>query len=71
MPKDNTVVENIEETDAQDTEIKDNEDLDEEIGQEVTFDEIIKSEAYSKDYRKAVDREVSKAINVRTTRLSP
>lgn len=46
-------------------------DLDEEIGQEVTFDEIIKSEAYSKDYRKAVDREVSKAINVRTTRLSP
>ena len=71
MPKDNTVVENIEETNAQNTEIKDNEDLDEEIGQEVTFDEIIKSEAYSKDYRKAVDREVSKAINVRTTRLSP
>ena len=71
MPKDNTVVENIEKTDAQNTEIKDNEDLEEEIGQEVTFDEIIKSEAYSKDYRKAVDREVSKAINVRTTRLSP
>lgn len=71
MPNDNTVVENIEETDAQNTEIQDNEDLDEEIGQEVTFDEIIKSEAYSKDYRKYVDREISKAINVRTTRLSP
>lgn len=71
MPNDNTVVENIEETDAQNTEIKDNEDLDEEIGQEVTFDEIIKSEVYSKDYRKYVDREISKAINIRTTRLSP
>ena len=67
MPKDNTVVENIEKTDAQNTEIKDNEDLDEEIGQEVTFDEIIKSEAYSKDYRKAVDREVSKAIKAYQT----
>lgn len=66
MPE-NTVVENIENTGAQNTEIKDNKDLDEEIGQEVTFDEIIKSEAYAKDYRKAVDREVSKAIKAYQT----
>ncbi len=63
MPKDNTVDVTVEETKVQEPDVKDTTDLDDDdLGQEVTFDEIIKSEAYAKDYRKMVDKEVSKAI---------
>lgn len=64
MPKENTVDTAVEETEVQESDIKDNDvDLEEdELGQKVTFDEIIKRKAYEKDYRKMVDKEVSKAI---------
>jgi len=41
----------------------DSEDWPEDFGEEVTFDDIINSETYKSEYQKAIDREVSRAIN--------
>ena len=55
--KDTTEV--IEEQEQQAEDIKDS---DVEIGEPVTFEDIINHPDYQKEYRKAIDREVSKAI---------
>ncbi len=58
----NNVVENGNNEDIQTNEQVETELVNDENGKNVTFEEIINHPDYQKEYRKAIDREVSKAI---------
>ena len=51
------------EVDVQGSQVEDNTDSNDDVGQKVTFDDIINHPDYKEDYQKAVDKAVSKAIN--------
>ena len=59
----NTETNITEETEVQGSQVEDNTDSNDDVGQKVTFDDIINHPDYKEDYQKAVDKAVSKAIN--------
>ncbi len=65
MPEENKV--ELEQTNGQDANVKDDKDSTQQNGQDVSFDDLLKDEKYAKEFQKRVDKRVSEAVKTYQT----